>query len=116
MMTDSTSKVHRVARRATQPVRDYINTHFEMTKDEIRRAGSSDEGVAQMVAELGNVIAETHQYQARVIGDLRDQVAELSERIAGYEVIVDHLTEVVAALTVEPESEQRSTAAPTAAT
>lgn len=112
-MTESTSRVQRAARLATQPVRDYINSHFEMTKDEIRRANWSDEGLARVVAELGNVIAETHQYEARMIGDLRDQVEELSERIERYERIVDQLTQVVAALTIVPEDDRRSTVAPT---
>ena len=104
-MTNSKQRLHGVARSATKPVRDYINTHFEMTKDEIRRVAPHDEGLAQVVAELGNVIAETQLYHSRVVGDLRAQVEGLAERVERFERVVDQLTHVVGALTVVAEEQ-----------
>jgi uncharacterized coiled-coil protein SlyX len=104
-MNRATSRLRTVARTATRPARDYVNWHFESTKDEIRRFNAHDEGLAQTVAELANVVAETQLYHSRLVGDLRDQVRDLTERIDRFEATIDQLTQVLAAMTSVPEDD-----------
>ncbi len=99
--------VRRAAKLVSHPVRAYFNGHFEMTKAEIRAAAAthpvsrvSDEAVL----EVGNVVAETSIHQARMIGDLRERVDELTTEIEELRSVVQQLTRVVAdGLAAAPE-------------
>lgn len=79
------------ARRATAPLRQFFNQHFEMVKTEVRSA-AADEGehTRQAVAELG-----------QAVGELSAQVAEL-------ERTVNRLADVVAAMTLVPDPASQS--------
>ncbi|MEO6654433.1 MAG: hypothetical protein ABIP17_17475 [Ilumatobacteraceae bacterium] len=107
----SGSPLRRIARGATAPVRGYLNEHFEMVKDEVRRtsaltpppvavaipAAVDDSASWVRVAELENTIAELSLYQTRVITRMTDEVAELNVRFDELERIVRQLAAVVAA-------------------
>ena len=99
----------RAARTATSPVRDYINNHFEMVKQEVRAAGAASRGADTSVsvagdgddawarvAELENVLAEQSVHQARVLARLTEEVVELSSRIDDLERVVRQLAVAVA--------------------
>jgi hypothetical protein len=99
----------RAARTATAPVRDYINNHFEMVKQEVRAAGAASAGSGAVtiaadgddawarVAELENLLAEQSVHQARVLARLTEDVVELSSRIEDLERVVRQLAVAVAA-------------------
>lgn len=114
----SGSPVRRVARAATAPVRGYLNEHFEMVKDEVRRTAAiapapvaaiapapvvvtapvvDDSAAWVRVAELENTIAELSLYQTRVITRMTDEVSDLVGRIDELDRIVRQLAAVVAA-------------------
>ena len=105
----SGSPIRRVARAATAPVRRYVNEHFEMVKDEVRRVGATQVAAAPApvevdvsaswvgVVELENAIAELSLYQGRLIARLTDEVSDLTDRVADLERIVTQLADVVAA-------------------
>lgn len=107
----SGAPLRRIARAATSPVRGYLNDHFEMVKDEVRRtsalapspvavavpAAIDDSAAWVRVAELENTIAELSLYQTRVLTRMTDEVAELNVRIDELERIVRQLAAVVAA-------------------
>lgn len=97
----SGSPVGRVARAATAPVRGYLNNHFEMVKDEVRRARPQvdvDMSAAwDTLVELENALAELSLHQGRILSRVSDQVTELTTRIDDLERIVHQLADVVAA-------------------
>lgn len=106
----SGTPLHRVARAATAPVRGYLNEHFEMVKDEVRRTASipppavtvaapvvDDSAAWVRVAELENTLAELSLYQTRVMTRMTDEVSDLAGRIDELERIVRQLASVVAA-------------------
>lgn len=104
----SGSPLRRVAKAATSPVRGYLNDHFEMVKDEVRRVGGSTAPAPAPVevdlsaswvgvVEMENAIAELSLYQGRLIARLSDEVSLMSERVADLERIVAQLAEVVTA-------------------
>jgi hypothetical protein len=102
---------HRAARSATAPVRNYLNNHFEMVKEEVRAAAihpganqavagasaGSDADAWSRVAELENLLAEHGVHQARVLARLSEDVVELSARIEDLERVARQLAAVVAA-------------------
>jgi hypothetical protein len=99
----------RAARSATAPVRNYLNNHFEMVKEEVRAAGATNAGTAgtaapaadggeawARVAELENLLAEQSVHQARVLARLTEEVVELTARVGDLERIVRQLAVAVA--------------------
>lgn len=94
----------RVARSATAPVRGYLNDHFEMVKEEVRRAGTTapehpagtTDDAWTRVAELENLLAEQSVHQARVMARVGDELAALTDRVAELEQLVRTLTELLA--------------------
>ena len=97
----------RAARTMTAPVRGYLNDHFEMVKEEVRRVGATapvvtavpaatDEAWAR-VAELENLLAEQAVHQARAMARVGDEVAALTERIAELESLLRTVVDIVAA-------------------
>jgi hypothetical protein len=105
MAEEKPNVLKRATHSATAPVRNYINNHFEMVKQEVRASGSApaagDGGEATdawtRVAELENVLAEQSVHQARVLARLTEEVVELSARIEDLERVVRQLAAVVAA-------------------
>ena len=104
------SPLRRAAKAATSPVRGYLNDHFEMVKDEVRRVGETSAHAPAPapvevdlsaswvgVVEMENAIAELSLYQGRLIARLTDEVSVMSERVADLERIVAQLAEVVTA-------------------
>jgi hypothetical protein len=105
----------RAARTVTSPVRGYLNDHFEMVKEEVRRVGASTPapaatatGVSGLsdgsgeqawarVAELENLLAEQAVHQARVMARVGDEVAALTDRVAELESLLRTVIEIVAA-------------------
>lgn len=96
----------RIARGATAPVRGYLNDHFEMVKEEVRRVGATapeaaaaggttDEAWAR-VGELENLLAEQAVHQARVLARNADELAALSARVEELEALVRTLVELLA--------------------
>ena len=104
------SPLRRAAKAATSPVRGYLNDHFEMVKDEVRRVGETSAHAPATapvevdlsaswvgVVEMENAIAELSLYQGRLIARLTDEVSLMSERVADLERIVAQLADVVTA-------------------
>ncbi len=97
--------VRRAARSVTAPVRGYLNDHFEMVKEEVRRVGGSPSGgpaaagddAWARVAELENLMAEQAVHQARVLARVGDEVAALTERVVELEALLRTVVEAVAA-------------------
>ncbi len=98
----------RAARSVTAPVRGYLNDHFEMVKEEVRRVGdtarpattvpdggTTDEAWAR-VAELESLLAEQSVHQARVMARVGDEMAALTDRVAELEQLVRTLAELLA--------------------
>ncbi len=102
-----------VARSTAAPLRNYFNNHFEMTKDEVRRA-VADAGVAaderaqsgRHLAELSNVVAETQLYQSRLISELRREIAALRSEVGAMAATSAELAAVLAAMTSTPDEPQ----------
>ena len=94
----------RLAKAATAPVRGYLNSHFEMVKQEVRHhtpvVDVDTSGAWLRVAELENTLAETSLYQARMLARLSDDLIDLAARIDGLERVVRQVASVVAASTV----------------
>lgn len=95
----------RAARSATAPVRGYLNDHFEMVKEEIRRvgatpgtatAGATTDDAWARVAELENLLAEQSVHQARVLSRVADEVAALTDRVGELEDVVRSLAGLLA--------------------
>ncbi len=106
MTEDSRSPLRRVARSATAPVRGYLNNHFEMVKQEVRQhqpAIDDSLGVWYRLHELENTFAESSLYQAKILVDLRDQVAALVDRVHEIEIAVNRLSDVVSAMTISAD-------------
>lgn len=101
MPNSANSPFTSVARSVAAPARNYFNSHFEMTKDEIRRAVArgAAESSHHSLDELANVVAETQLFQSKIIGELRQETASLGNRIGELEAVVAQLTAVVVALT-----------------
>ena len=104
-VTDPTRPVRGAARAATAPVRNYINRHFEMVKDEIRQHQpviDVDQSAAwERVAELENTVAELSLHQAQILARMREQMGDVADRLARLESLVERLADVVGAMTVE---------------
>ncbi len=109
-----------VARSVTAPARNYINSHFEMTKDEVRVLAAQVSALrvpapqesdrAGPMFELADVIAETSLFQSRILADIRSEVAEareqierLSAEVAELGSLVDRVVDVVAAMNLVAE-------------
>lgn len=100
--------VRRAARTATSPVRGYLNDHFEMVKEEVRRAaatsaeqpaptaGTTDDAW-ERVAELENLLAEQAVHQARVMARVGDELGALTDRVAELEALLRTVVDIVAA-------------------
>jgi hypothetical protein len=101
MPTSANSPFSSVARSVAAPARNYFNSHFEMTKDEIRRAVArgAAESSHHSMDELANVVAETQLFQSKIIGELRHETISLGERIGDLQRSVEQLEAVVAQLT-----------------
>lgn len=101
-MSGPTDPIRNAARAATAPVRDYINHHFEMVKDEIRQHQPViDEGAAwERVAELENTVSEMSLHQAQILARVREQMTDVDTRLAHLESLVERLADVVAAMNV----------------
>jgi hypothetical protein len=110
MADDKPNVLVRAARAATSPVRDYLNNHFEMVKQEVRSAGATNAGTAAAatgsgdgndawarVAELENLLAEQSVHQARVLARLTEEVVELTARIEDVERLLRQLAVAVSA-------------------
>jgi hypothetical protein len=97
----------RAARSVAAPVRGYLNDHFEMVKEEVRRVGATsaaqpapaggttDEAWVR-VAELENLLAEQAVHQARVMARVGDELASLTDRVAELEALLRTVIEIVA--------------------
>ena len=103
----------RAARTVTAPVRGYLNDHFEMVKEEVRRVGATPppdtagsrgttDEAWDRVAELENLLAEQAVHQARVMARVGDELAALTDRVAELETLLRTVVEIVAA--PEPEA------------
>ena len=93
--------VRQVARAATAPVRNFFNQHFEMVKHEVRTHTGDQVHLANLIHELESTVAETSLHQARTIARLRDDSAALQARVVELERVIERLTEVVAAATLQ---------------
>ena len=104
-------KLKSAARATVGPVRNYFNNHFEMTKQEVRRA-AAESGVAApdyappggQLAELSNIVAETQLYQSKMISELRREIAALRSEIAEMSATSTELAAVLAAMTSTPDT------------
>lgn len=104
----------RAARTATSPIRGYLNDHFEMVKEEIRRVGaagvsapaaaSTSDEAWHRVAELENLLAEQAVHQARVMARVGDELSALTDRVAELEALLRSVVEIVAAPAPDPAS------------
>ena len=111
MANSPKAKLTSAARATAGPVRNYFNNHFEMTKQEVRRA-VADSGVAALehaqtgrhLAELSNVVAETQLYQSKMISELRREVAALRSDLAEMAATSAELAAVLAAMTSTPDT------------
>lgn len=90
-----------MVRATSAPFRSYFNDHFEMVKDEVRRATVQidDASAWRRMADLENTLAELSLYQARILNRLSDDVEQLVTRIDDLERIVEQLAAVAAART-----------------
>ena len=78
MADEKPNVLKRATHSATAPVRNYINNHFEMVKQEVRASGGAPAAAGggestdawARVAELENVLAEQSVHQARVLARL----------------------------------------------
>jgi hypothetical protein len=113
VMADSPkAKLTSAARATTAPVRNYFNNHFEMTKEEVRRA-VADSGVTALehaqigrhLAELSNVVAETQLYQSKLISELRREVAALRGELEQMSSASAEFAAVLAAMTLLPDAD-----------
>ncbi len=100
------TRARSVARGATSPLRRYVNTHFEMTKDEVRAqvamlAKRQDEALtsfagydrlADTIESLANTVAEIHVHQTRTSVDLRDEITDLRAEVAELRADLNVLT------------------------
>lgn len=102
-MSGPTEPIRSAARAATSPVRNYINHHFEMVKDEIRRHQPVVEtGAAwERVAELENTVSELSLHQAQILARVREQLGDVDDRLARLESLVERLADVVGQMTVD---------------
>jgi hypothetical protein len=104
-------KLKSAARATVGPVRNYFNNHFEMTKQEVRRA-VAEPGVAALdyaqsgghLAELSNVVAETQLYQSKMISELRREIAALRSDLAEMSATSAELAAVLTAMTSTPDT------------
>lgn len=104
-----------LVRGGAAPFRNYFNSHFEMTKDEVRRAVAEvnispplDSFLSRNVTELSNVVAETELYQSRLIGKMRGDIDTLSDRVVEMSATLDQLTAVIAALVDKRDPSERA--------
>lgn len=112
-MADSPkAKLTSAARATAAPVRNYFNNHFEMTKDEIRRAVAASAGAAAdqgetspRLAELANVVAETQLYQSRLISDLRREITAMRAELDQMAATSAELAAVLSAVTLAPDAD-----------
>ena len=101
-----------VARRAASPVRNYVNAHFEATKQELReqvatltrrheQLAADLAGVAELtttVEGLAGTVADMHVHQTRTTLALADQVADLRRDVAELGADVRTLADVLVRL------------------
>lgn len=102
-----------VARKASAPVRNYVNAHFEATKQELREqvAGIArrQERLLDEIAELDHLskavegvasaVADMHVHQTRTTMALTDELRELRHTVAELSDDVRTLADVVLRLT-----------------
>lgn len=97
-------EVKKVARVTTAPVRNYINNHFEMVKQEVRSQVADGGRIADLVYELEAAMAEANVHHARTIARLQEETRELTARIGELERVIERLTAVVAASLDRPDA------------
>jgi hypothetical protein len=104
------SGAKRIARRSTSPLRHYVNTHFEQTKQEVRdqvaalEARSELTRLADTIESFANTIAELQVHETRTLTDLRSEVAELRHDLNELTAAVVRLSEGNAETTAPPET------------
>jgi Glycosyl transferases group 1 len=93
-----------LARRASSPVRDYINSHFEMTKQEVRAlrtgigvtaAALPNEAVHRQLTEVADLAAELGVHHARGLADVRAEMAGIRAELAELRADLGTLTEAL---------------------
>lgn len=109
-----------VAKRATAPVRNYVNAHFEATKQELRdqlaavarrqervldEVAGLDE-LTDRVASLASTVADMHVHQTRTVVGLADELHELRTAIGELRDDVRTLAEAIVRLTAA-DTDQR---------
>lgn len=95
------SPLRSFARRLGAPARNYINQHFEMTKQEVREQVASLRGAAdhnESVDRLAEVTAETSLHQMQSLAKLRSELADVRAELTETRQAVDALAAVVADL------------------
>lgn len=101
------------ARAATAPVRNYVNGHFEMTKQEVREQAASlrDERVERAALDhaafdrLTDVNAEASQHQTQALAALRRDFADLRDEVRELRDAIDTLSQAIADLVQETNTE-----------
>jgi glycosyltransferase involved in cell wall biosynthesis len=103
-------RLRTVARSATAPVRGYVNTHFEMTKREVRlqtdalahRQEQPLQRLADTIDSIANSVAEVHVHQTRSMMDLRDEMVEVQHQLTELRADLNLLTDALVRLTETP--------------
>ena len=83
------------------PARNYVNAHFEMTKQEVREqvAALREAGVSNgSIDRLAEVSAEAAQHQMQTVAKLRAEVAQLRDELGEARQAIDELGRVIADL------------------
>jgi hypothetical protein len=96
MPTSPKDQLKFVARATTAPARNYLNNHFEMTKEEVRGliqqiAELDHSGQSESTRELSNVVAETALFQSRMISDTRTEIDDLRTEVRQLTTLIDRL-------------------------
>jgi glycosyltransferase involved in cell wall biosynthesis len=99
-------RLRRAARGATAPVRSYVNTHFEMTKREVRlqtdalaqRQEQPLKRLADTIDSIANSVAEVHVHQTRSMMDLRDEMTEVQHQLTELRADLNRLTDTLVRL------------------
>lgn len=108
----SAAGARQVARRAASPVRNYVNAHFEATKQELRdQVGAlvrrndrvldeiaGFDRLADTVESLANSMADLHVHQTRTTIALADEIGELRHAVTELRDDVRTLAEAIVRL------------------
>jgi glycosyltransferase involved in cell wall biosynthesis len=112
-----------VARRATSPVRNYVNSHFELTKQELREqigalARRQDRVLAEIagldrlsesIESLASTMADMHVHQTRTTIGLADELRELRDTVGELRDDVRTLADVLLRLAEAPGADGQPT-------